>query len=84
MEQKTNIYKEGFSNAYQKLIAYSILNKFDIKQARKELYKALGINNSVSFSQYKRGKIEPKAGQAAAVEKVFMKYGINESEVWGQ
>jgi len=84
MEQQINIYKEGFENAYNKLTAYSILNKFDIKQARKELYIALGVNNRVSFGQYRNGKIEPKASQAAAVEKVFMKYGINESEVWGK
>jgi hypothetical protein len=84
MKKQTNIYKEGFNNAYQKLIAYSILNKFDIKKAQKELWEALGIDNRVSFSQYKLGKIEPKAGQAASIEKVFMKYGINESEVWGK
>ena len=84
MEQQINIYKEGFSKAYQKLIAYSILNKFDIRQARQELWDALEITNRVSFSSYKTGKIEPRAGQASAVEKVFMKYGINESEVWGK
>jgi hypothetical protein len=82
MEQQISIYKEGFYKAYRILTAYSILHNFDIKQVNKELWNALGIDNRVSFSQYKRGKIEPKASQAAAVEEVFKRYDI--TEVWGK
>jgi hypothetical protein len=83
MEQQINIYKEGFNNGYMTLTAYAILNKFDLKEAKKELCEALGINNRVSFYMYKNGKIEPKASQAVAVETVFKKYGIT-TNIWGK
>lgn len=76
-------YKEGFNAGYRQLQAYALLNNFDIKEATAELWAALGINNRNSFSQYKNGEIEPKVGQAAAVEAVFSKYGVT-NNIWGK
>ncbi|MDR2009913.1 MAG: hypothetical protein LBQ22_05480 [Bacteroidales bacterium] len=71
----TKNYKLGFSGGF------SQLQLKDISKAQAELYEALGVNNRTSFTQYKNGKIEPKASQAEAVEKVFEKYGITEN-IW--
>jgi transcriptional regulator with XRE-family HTH domain len=75
MERITN-YKEGFCKGYGQL---QIKDK---DSAYKELWSALGVSSRTALSQYRRGKIEPKASQAEAVEKVFKKYGI--TEIWGK
>lgn len=64
-------FKKGYGQIKQK----------DLPNVRKELMQALGVSNRMSLSQYMRGKIEPKMGQAKAIEQVFAKYGI--TEVWG-
>ncbi len=69
-------YKAGFQRGF------SQLSVGDAKAAREELLKALGVNNEISFYNYRRGDIEPKASQAAAVEAVFHKYGI--TDIWGK
>ncbi|MCC8174131.1 MAG: hypothetical protein LIO65_07105 [Odoribacter sp.] len=69
-------YKEGFNKGWGQLQTKGV------PQVKEELLVALGINNRVSLSHYKTGKLEPKASQAAAVESVFNKYGI--TEVWGK
>lgn len=71
------VYKEGFNAGLQQL------RQKDVAACTKELWTALGINNRNSFTQYKTGKIEPKASQAVAVELVFHKYGVT-SNIWGK
>lgn len=70
-------YKEGFNAGYLQL------RQMDVENATSDLWEALGINNRNSFTQYKTGKIEPKASQAAAVEAVFKKYGVT-ANIWGK
>ncbi len=71
-----NKYKEGFNKGFMQL------RQCDVKQARAELSEALGINNEVSFRNYRYGRLEVKAIQADRVTAVFNKYGIN--EIWGK
>ncbi len=71
------IYKEGFNAGFVQLQVK------DVEAATAELWVALGINNRNSFTQYKLGKVEPKASQAAAVEAVFRKYGVT-NNFWGK
>lgn len=70
-------YKEGFNAGFIQLQVK------DVEAATAELWAALGINNRVSFLQYKTGRQEPKASQAAAVEAVFKKYGVTQN-IWGK
>lgn len=55
----------------------------DYKAVVAELYSVLGINNRTSFAAYKRGAIEPKVSQVAAIESVFAKYGVSKQQIWG-
>jgi hypothetical protein len=52
----------------------------DSANIRTELMIALGVASKMSLSTYSRGLIEPKVGQANAVEAVFNKYNI--TEIW--
>lgn len=58
------------------------MKNYDIKEARKELMRALGITSNVSFLNRMNGKVEPKISEAKAIERVFAKYGIK--NVWGR
>ena len=66
-------YKDGFNAGFIQLQIK------DVEAATVDLWAALGINNRVSFLQYKTGRQEPKASQAAAVEAVFKKYGVTQN-----
>jgi hypothetical protein len=70
-------YKDGFNAGFVQLQVK------DTEAATTELWAALGINNRVSFGHYRYGRIEPKASQAADVEKVFHKYGVTQN-IWGK
>ncbi len=70
----SNKYKKGFKKAYQQLTLAQET------EAREKLWAALGITTRVSFNNYLNGKIEPKASQAEAIEKVFSEYGI--TNIW--
>ena len=59
---ETTIYKEGFNAGYMQL------RQMDVRQATKDLWAALGINNRNTFSFYRHGKREPSASQAVAIE----------------
>ena len=58
------------------------LRQCDIPVVKKKLMKALNINNRVSFSERKLGKIEPSISEHNAVEQVFAEFGI--TDVWGK
>jgi hypothetical protein len=73
-EQK---YNQGFRKGYGQLQVK------DVKSFQQEVWKILEINNRNSFSQYKLGKIEPKANQAVAIEATFARYGVTK-DIWGK
>ena len=54
----------------------------DYTEVRKALMTALGVSNRNSLSAYTSGRQEMKITQAAAVERVFHKYGVTEN-IWG-
>ncbi len=60
----------GFERAYQQI------QIGDKKRATMELWAALGINNRVSFLEYRKGKTIPRLHQANAIKTVFENYGI--------
>lgn len=70
-------YKEGFNAGFEQL------RQMDVKDATRDLWVALGINNRNTFREYRTGKKEPKAGQAVAVEFVFRRYGVS-INIWGK
>lgn len=78
--QVPKAYQEGFRKGYE------LLKQKDVPDAKKELFEALGIKetNRVSWGNYLNGITEPKASQAAAVEAVFLKYGILDTDIWGK
>ena len=72
MSKRDFSFKKGYGQIQQK----------HLDEVRKDLMKALGVNNRVSLSRYKNGLTEPKLSQADAVEKVFSRYGI--TDIWGE
>jgi len=74
--KKNKNYSEGFE------LGFSQLKLADVSQARLLIMIALNVNNRNSFFNYKTGKTEVKASQAAKVESVFAKFGIK--KVWGK
>ncbi|MDR1584975.1 MAG: hypothetical protein LBS07_02210 [Prevotellaceae bacterium] len=76
MEQAIEDYRKGFTKG---LIQVRIKDKAEVVE---KIRKAIGVINRVSFYSYQHGKVEPKASQAAAIEKIFAEYGI--TEIWGQ
>lgn len=73
--------KKNFQDGFWK--GYGQLRLKERDAARDELFAALGLSkrSPVQFSYYLRGRLEPKASQAQAIEAVFLRYGI--TEVWG-
>jgi len=61
---------------------YIQLRLQDEEKAKRELMNALSINNRVSFSNYKNGKVDLKLSQIRAIEHIFSLYGI--SDIWGK
>jgi hypothetical protein len=69
-------FNEGFNKGFLQL------RQKDVEECTKRLYAALGINNPVSFSQYRNGKNEFKITQVINVTNVFESFGIK--NVWGK
>lgn len=68
--------------AYAFQLGWSQVKNCDIKDARKDLMRALGITSNVSFLNRMNGKVEPKISEAKGIERVFAKYGIK--SIWGR
>jgi hypothetical protein len=68
--------QNGFVNGFRQLRVK------DVKAATLELWKALGINNRVTFRLYLKGLREMRVSQAYKVEAVFKAYGITKN-IWG-
>ena len=68
--------QNGFVNGFRQLRVK------DVKAATLELWKALGINNRVTFRLYLKGLREMRVSQAHNVEAVFKADGITKN-IWG-
>ena len=75
VKSKENIYsfKKGFG-----LIPYK-----DIRSAKEEIMKALGITARSQWYQRLWGNIIPNVEEKAAIEKIFAKYKVKQSDIWG-
>jgi len=69
-------YQEGFWNGWRQL------RSMDDEKCRKEMMAAIKVNHEVTFRCYRLGRIEPKASQAAEIERVFARYGVTKN-IWG-
>lgn len=55
----------------------------DVRSAKEEIMKALGITARSQWYQRLNGNIIPNVEEKAAVEKIFSKYKVKQSEIWG-
>ncbi|MDR1023385.1 MAG: hypothetical protein LBL94_08975 [Prevotellaceae bacterium] len=69
-------YKKGFRKGVGKIKAK------DLRKFREEACKALNVETRMTLNRYKNGRVEPKASEAAALEKLFKKYGVT-TNIWG-
>lgn len=51
-------------------------------EVRKKIMAALGLQTRTSFYPRLNGDIEPKFGEALAIEDIFQEYGIK--DIWGE
>lgn len=74
-KSKENIYsfKKGFGQ-----IPYK-----DIRRAKEEIMSVLGITARSQWYQRLYGNIIPNVEEKDAIEKVFAKYKVKQSEIWG-
>lgn len=73
-KQQNGVKFKGFKTGYNQ-VPHGKIN-----EVKGKLYEALDINNPVSFSRYKTGKVDMKISQAEAVMAVFESYEI--LEIW--
>lgn len=64
------------------LKAYNQVPLMYAAEVKKAIMIALSIKNRAAWYQRLYGNVEPKVSEAAAIEKVFEKYGIK--DVWGK
>lgn len=55
----------------------------DIRKAKEEIMIALGITSRSQWYQRLYGSVIPNVEEKAAIEKVFSKYKIKQTEIWG-
>ncbi len=74
-KNKENIhsFKKGFG-----LIPYK-----DIRRAKDEIMEALGISARSQWYQRLYGNIIPNVEEKEAIEKIFSKYKVKKSDIWG-
>ncbi len=56
----------------------------DIRKAREDIKNVLGITSRSQWYQRLSGKIIPDVEEKAAIEKVFIKYRVKKSDIWGE
>lgn len=61
---------------------WSQVKNGDILDVREKLMRALNITTRAAFYNRRKGTVEPKFSEIAAIEKVFAEYGIK--NVWGR
>lgn len=59
-----------------------IQNK-DIRTAKDEIMKALGITSRTQWYQRLYGRIIPNVEEKSAIEQIFTKYKVKLSDIWG-
>jgi len=52
------------------------------KEVKSKIIKALDLKFTTSFYPRLNGEVEPKLGEAKAIEAVFAEYGI--TDIWGE
>lgn len=62
--------------------AFGQVKQKDAKSVRLEIMDVLGITTNMAFRMRLNGRVEHTRREAAAIEKIFAKYGIK--EVWGE
>ncbi len=60
---------------------YDQIQRRDVETVKQEIMTVLKINTNQAFLQRLKGRVEPKVGEAAAIEKIFKQRGI--TEIWG-
>lgn len=75
MAKKENIH------AFKK--GYGCIQNKDVRVAKEDIMKALGITSRTQWYQRLYGKIIPNVEEKAAVEQVFAKYKVKQSDIWG-
>lgn len=63
---------------------YGMIPYRDIRKAREEIKEVLGISARSQWYQRLNGKIIPNVEEKDAIEKIFVKYKVKKSDVWGE
>ncbi len=63
---------------------YGMIPYKDIRKAREDIKNVLGITSRSQWYQRLSGKIIPDVEEKAAIEKVFIKYRVKKSDIWGE
>jgi len=63
---------------------YGMIPYRDIRKAREDLKGVLGITSRSQWYQRLSGKIIPDVEEKEAIEKVFIKYRVKKSDIWGE
>lgn len=60
---------------------YDQVQRKDLEAVKQEIMTALKLTTNQAFLQRLNGKVEPKVGEAAAIEKIFKQRSI--TKIWG-
>jgi hypothetical protein len=63
---------------------YGMIPYKDIRKAREDIKNVLGITSRSQWYQRLSGKIIPDVEEKEAIEKVFIKYRVKKSDIWGE
>jgi len=75
MKKEENMYsfKKGFGHVQNK----------DVSSAKRDIMKVLGISSRAQWYQRLYGKVIPNVEEKENIEKVFSKYRVKQSDIWG-
>lgn len=60
---------------------YDQVQRKDLEAVRQDIMAVLNLKTNAAFLQRLKGRVEPKVGEAAAIEKIFKEKGI--TKIWG-
>jgi len=63
---------------------YGLIPYRDIRKAREDIKAVLGISARSQWYQRLYGNIIPNVEEKEAIEKVFAKYKVKKSDIWGE
>lgn len=61
---------------------YDQVQRKDLEAVRQDIMAVLNLKTNAAFLQRLKGRVEPKVGEAAAIEKIFKEKGI--TKIWGK